>query len=343
MDVTLQQLAEHVSADLKGDALCVIKGLSSLEKAGTGDITFLSSSRFRRFLPSTSASAVILTASDGDEWPTNARVVKEPDGAYAKSAQGRTSSTDAPSGIHPTAVVADDAKISASAYISANAVVESGAIIGDKVHIGPGCFVGKNASIGEHSKLIANVAIYHEVIVGKRVLIHAGTVIGSDGFGFANEGGRWVKVPQVGRVIVGDDVDIGANTAIDRGALEDTIIANGVIIDNLVHIAHNVEVGENTAIAGCVGIAGSTKIGKNCAFGGISGVAGHIEIGDNCQFTGMAMVTHSIKEPGVYSSGIPAQENRVWRKNVVRFRQMDKLEKRVKELEAKLAQLTEEK
>ncbi|MDH5691529.1 MAG: UDP-3-O-(3-hydroxymyristoyl)glucosamine N-acyltransferase, partial [Gammaproteobacteria bacterium] len=191
--------------------------------------------------------------------------------------------------------------------------------------------------------LVANVTIYDDVQIGSRVLIHGGSVIGSDGFGNAKDGEKWVKIPQLGRVIVGDDVEIGANVAIDRGAIKDTLIGNGTKIDNLVHIAHNVQVGEHCAIAGLVGIAGSAKLGKNVAIGGASAMTGHITICDNVMFTGMSMITRSTREPGVYSSGMPAEPNAVWRKNVARFRRLEKLENKLKEMEDRLKSFEAEK
>jgi UDP-3-O-[3-hydroxymyristoyl] glucosamine N-acyltransferase len=217
--------------------------------------------------------------------------------------------------------------------IGANAVIEAGAKLGDNVVIGPGCFVGKGAQLGANSRLWANVTIYHNVIMGSDCLVQANTVIGSDGFGYANDNGQWIKIPQLGSVVIGNRVEIGASTTIDRGALDNTILADGVIIDNQCQIAHNVEIGENTAMAACSVIAGSTIIGKNCSMAGLVGINGHISICDNVIFTGMSMVTKSISEPGVYSSGIPASGNREWRKNMVALRNITGLNQRVKALE----------
>lgn len=336
MSFTLQQLADHVGAQIHGDADCLIHGVADLAEAGEGELAFVASDKFKKFLSATGASVVVLPEELLADCPTNALVVSAPLVAYAKLATLITAEPQPAGGIHPSAVVSDSATLAATAYVGPNAVIEDDVVLGENVQIGANCFVGRGSVIGEASRLYANVSLYHQTQVGERCIIHCGAVVGSDGFGNANENGRWIKIPQLGRVVLGNDVEIGANTAIDRGAMKDTIICDGVKIDNLVHIAHNVQIGDNCAIAACVGIAGSAKLGKGITIGGVSGVAGHIEITDNTHFTGMAMVTRSIKEPGLYSSGLPAESNRDWRKNVVRFRNLDKLEKRVKELEAKL-------
>jgi UDP-3-O-[3-hydroxymyristoyl] glucosamine N-acyltransferase len=234
-------------------------------------------------------------------------------------------------------VVAASARIDPSAWIGPTAVVEDEAQIGPRVYVGPGCIIGANCRIGEDSRLTARVTLCEGSLVGKRALIQPGAVIGREGFGFAKDGEHWVRIPQLGRVRVGDDVEIGANTTIDRGALEDTVIAAGVKLDNLIQIGHNCQIGENTAMAACSGVSGSTRIGRNCTIAGAVGMAGHLDIGDDVHFTGMAMVTRSFADPGVYSSGIPAMPNTEWRRNAARFRHLDELVKRVKRLEDALA------
>ena len=336
MSYTVQQLADHVGARVQGDPNCLIHGVADILAAGEGQLAFVANSKYKKFLNDTRASVVIVPEELLADCPTNALVVKSPLVAYARLAQMLTAEPLPAGGVHPTAVVSPNAKLAATAYVGPNAVVEDGVVLGENVQIGANCFVGKGTLIDDDTMLHPNVSVYHHCVLGKRCIIHCGTVLGSDGFGNANEAGRWIKIPQLGRVVLGDDVEVGANTAIDRGAMNDTVIGDGVKIDNLVHIAHNVEIGDNAAIAACVGIAGSAKLGKGVTIGGVSGVAGHIEIADNTHFTGMAMVTRSIKEPGLYSSGLPAEDNREWRKNVVRFRNLEKLEKRIKELEAKL-------
>ncbi|MCE7617484.1 UDP-3-O-(3-hydroxymyristoyl)glucosamine N-acyltransferase, partial [Vibrio fluvialis] len=241
-------------------------------------------------------------------------------------------------GIAPSAVVADDAKLGNNVSIGANAVIESGVELGDNVIIGAGCFIGKNAKLGDHTKLWANVTIYHNVVVGERCLIQSGTVIGSDGFGYANERGEWIKIPQLGSVRIGNRVEIGACTTIDRGALDDTVIEDNVILDNQMQIAHNVHIGYGTAMAGGTIVAGSTKIGKYCIIGGASVVNGHIEIADGVTITGMGMVMRSIDEKGMYSSGIPLQTNKEWRKTAARVHRIDEMNKRLKAVEKLLEQ-----
>jgi UDP-3-O-[3-hydroxymyristoyl] glucosamine N-acyltransferase len=252
---------------------------------------------------------------------------------FAKAAQLLDTTPKPAHEISPHAIIGEDVELGENVKIGANAVIESGVKLGDNVVIGPGCFVGKGAQLGANTKLWANVTIYHAVIIGTDCLVQANTVIGSDGFGYANDNGQWLKIPQLGSVIIGNRVEIGASTTIDRGALDNTILADGVIIDNQCQIAHNVEIGENTAMAACSVIAGSTVIGKNCSMAGLVGVNGHISICDNVVFTGMSMVTKSISEPGVYSSGIPASANREWRKNMVALRNITSLNQRVKALE----------
>jgi UDP-3-O-[3-hydroxymyristoyl] glucosamine N-acyltransferase len=217
-------------------------------------------------------------------------------------------------------------------------VVEDGAEIGPRVFVGPGCIVGAECQVGEESRLVARVILCPGTQIGKRALIQPGAVIGRDGFGFAKDGDRWERMPQLGRVRLGDDVEIGANTCVDRGALEDTVIADGVKLDNLIQIGHNCRIGENTAMAACSGISGSTQIGRNCTIAGAVGMAGHLEIGDDVHFTGMAMVTRSFLDAGVYSSGVPAMPNAEWRRNAARYRHLDELAKRVKQMEAELAE-----
>ncbi|HSO79379.1 MAG TPA: UDP-3-O-(3-hydroxymyristoyl)glucosamine N-acyltransferase, partial [Chromatiaceae bacterium] len=240
---------------------------------------------------------------------------------------------------HPSAVVAASAQVDPSAWVGPGTVVEEGTEIGPRAFIGPGSVVGADCRIGEEARLVARVTLCAGVRVGRRALLQPGCVIGRDGFGFARDGKRWFRMPQLGGVDIGDDVEIGANSCVDRGALTDTIIEAGAKLDNLIQIGHNCRIGENTAMAACSGISGSTHIGRDCTIAGAVGMAGHLEIGDNVHFTGMAMVTRSFPEPGVYSSGIPAMSNADWRRNAARFRHLDDLTRRVKYLEAELAKL----
>jgi UDP-3-O-[3-hydroxymyristoyl] glucosamine N-acyltransferase len=311
----------------------IISGISTLVRAGTGQISFLSNNRYRNQLQDTKAQAVILHPDELSHCSCSALVMTNPYVGFAKAAQLLDTTPQPAQEISSHAVIGENVDLGVNVKIGANAVIEAGAKLGDNVVIGPGCFVGKGAQLGANSRLWANVTIYHNVIMGSDCLVQANTVIGSDGFGYANDNGQWIKIPQLGSVVIGNRVEIGASTTIDRGALDNTILADGVIIDNQCQIAHNVEIGENTAMAACSVIAGSTIIGKNCSMAGLVGINGHISICDNVIFTGMSMVTKSISEPGVYSSGIPASGNREWRKNMVALRNITGLNQRVKALE----------
>lgn len=334
---TLSALAEQVNGRLIGAADYPIKTVGTLQKAGSDAISFLANSKYRKFLKTTHAGAVIVSADDCDAAHGNVIVAEDPYVAYARIATLLYPAVKvAEPGIHPSAVVEPGTQIDPTAAIGALCFIGAGASVAANVQIGPGCIISPDVSIAENSILMARVTLCHGVRIGQRAMIHPGVVIGADGFGIAHDKTQWIKVAQVGGVEIGNDVDIGANTTIDRGAIEDTIIGNGVKLDNQIQIGHNVIIGEHTVIAGCVGIAGSTRIGSHCAIGGASAIAGHIEICDGVQLTGMSMVTKSISQSGTYSSGIPVEPTREWHKNVVRYRQMDKLQMRVKALEAQL-------
>lgn len=333
---TLAEIASKVGAELIGDADKVITGVGTLQNATTDDISFLANSKYRHYLKDTAAGCVIVSPADVAEVNTNALVVADTYVAYAKTASLLYPEQQDEVGIHPTAVIGSNTLIADTSSIAAHVVIGANVVIGEHVSIGPGCIVENGVVIGANSRLVANVTICRKVRIGERVKIHPGVVIGADGFGIANDKGRWLKIPQVGSVIIGDDVEIGANTTIDRGAIDDTIISDGVKLDNQIQIGHNCVVGEHTVIAGCVGIAGSTRIGANCAIGGGTGIAGHIEIVDGVQLTGMSMVTKSITVAGSYSSGIPAEPTREWHRNVIRYRQLDKLHDKVRQLESQL-------
>ncbi|WP_127477317.1 UDP-3-O-(3-hydroxymyristoyl)glucosamine N-acyltransferase [Sulfurivermis fontis] len=339
MSITLAELAQRLGARLVGDGQRIIDGVATLVGATAGTVTFLTNPRYRKHLQATQATAVILREDDLEFCPTNALVVANPHVAYARTAALFVPALDAIPGIHPTAVVAGSARIDASASIGPHCVVGADCTIGSGAVIGPGCVLEHGVSIGAGTRLVANVTVYYGCRIGDRCLIHAGAVIGSDGFGFANDRGSWVKVPQLGAVEIGDDVEIGANTTIDRGAIENTVLEHGVKLDNQIQVAHNVRIGANTIMAACVGVAGSTVIGKNCTFAGGVGVVGHLEIADGVTVTGMSMVTKSLKEPGVYSSGTPLESSELWHKNAVRFRQLDDMARRLKHLEKELQEL----
>ncbi len=286
------------------------------------------------------AAAVLLTAADAEGFAGNALIVANPYLAYASLSHLFDRKPKAAPGVHPTALVAEDAQVDPSAAIGPYAVIEAGAKIAAGVTVGAHCVIGARCEIGEGGWLAPRVTLYHDVRIGKRVVIQSGAVIGGEGFGFANEKGVWQKIAQIGGVSIGDDVEIGANTTLDRGALSDTRIGNGVKLDNQIMIAHNVQVGDNTAMAACVGISGSTSIGKNCMIAGGVGMVGHIDVCDGVFVTGMTMVTRSITEPGAYSSGTAMQPAAEWKKSVARIRQLDDMARRVKQLEKQLAAVT---
>jgi UDP-3-O-[3-hydroxymyristoyl] glucosamine N-acyltransferase len=338
--MTLGQLAEALGAQLKGPEALPITGLATLQEAGPGQLSFLANKQYHKFLDASGASAVLLKAEDAEGFAGNALIVADPYIAYARISHLFDPKPKAVAGIHPSAVVHEDAQVDASASIGPFAVIEQGARIGANVTIGAHCFVGARCVIGEGGWLAPRVTLYHDVTVGKRVVIQSGAVIGGEGFGFANEKGVWQKIAQIGGVTLGDDVEIGVNTAVDRGALSDTRIGNGVKLDNQIQIAHNVQVGDHTAMAACVGISGSTKIGKHCMIAGGVGMVGHIDVCDNVFVSGMTMVTRSITEPGGYSSGTAMQPLAEWRKSAARIRQLDEMSKRLGQLEKRVDTVT---
>lgn len=336
LSYTLAELAQELGAELRGDGDVVISSIGTLAAATQGQISFLANAKYRSQLSETKASAVIIGDEDVSFCNTNALVMKNAYLGFAKVAQLLDTTPDAAHEIHSSAVIDSSAKLGQGVVVGANAVIEANAELGDNVQVGPGCFIGRGVRIGKGTKLWANVSVYHDSIIGDDCLLQSSAVIGSDGFGYANDAGQWIKIPQLGRAILGNRVEIGANTSIDRGALEDTVLKDGVIIDNLCQIAHNVEIGENTAMAACSVVAGSTTIGKYCVIAGMVGINGHITIADGCTFTGFSMVTKSIKESGVYSSGIPASTNKQWRKNMVGLKNITDLAQKVKQLEKHL-------
>ncbi|MNQ39165.1 UDP-3-O-acylglucosamine N-acyltransferase [compost metagenome] len=337
---TLGQLAERLGATLRGAAGKAISGLATLQEAGPDQLSFLANPQYRKFLSDCRAGAVLLTAADADNYGGDALIVANPYLAYAQLSHLFDRKPRALAGAHPTALVAADAQVDGSASIGAYAVIEAGARIAAGVTIGAHCVIGARSVVGEGGWLAPRVTLYHDVRIGKRVVIQSGAVIGGEGFGFANEKGVWQKIAQLGGVLIGDDVEVGANTTIDRGALADTLIGNGVKLDNQIMIAHNVQIGDNTAMAGCAGISGSTKIGKNCMIAGGVGMVGHIEVCDGVFVTGMTMVTRSITEPGSYSSGTAMQPAGEWRKSAARIRQLDDMARRLQQLEKQLAAVT---
>lgn len=331
---SLAELSEHLGAKLKGDANCQISGIAPLEKAQHGQISFLYSPKFKKFLSTTAASAVVVSPNDIQDGDTNLLVMDNPYLGYAKVAALFLPKPATKMGIHPSAVVGEGCHISPTACIGAKCVIGDNVTIGDHTILSPGTVIGNDSSIGDSCLIWSNVTIYHNCHMGSRVIIQSGAVIGSDGFGMANDKGRWHKIPQLGGVIIGNDVEVGANTTIDRGALENTVIEDGVKLDNLIQIAHNVQIGAHTIIAACVAIAGSTRIGKYCMIGGAASINGHIEITDGVIITATSGVNSSLTKSGMYSAGLPLQPSTEWRKNAVRFKQLDEMAKRLRKLEA---------
>lgn len=340
---TLAQLADQVGGRVHGDGNIAIRGLNTLQDAIDGELSFLANPAYQKYLNSTQASAVIVTEDQLDGVPGAALIHTNPYLAYAQLSHLWEWQFEAQQGSkHATAHIAASAQVAASATIEAGAVVQAGAVIEDDAWVGANTVVGEHSHVGKATHLHAQVAIYHGVTVGKRCIVHSGAVIGSDGFGFAPNQGAWHKIAQIGGVVIGDDVEIGANTAIDRGALDNTVIEQGVKLDNHIQIAHNVRIGAHTAMAAGCKIAGSTTIGKHCIFGGASGVAGHLTVADHVHLTAMTMVIKSLNEPGVYSSGTGVQPNAKWRKSIARLRQLDQLAGRVKKLEQTVKQPRED-
>ncbi|BCE03305.1 UDP-3-O-(3-hydroxymyristoyl)glucosamine N-acyltransferase [Marinicellulosiphila megalodicopiae] len=327
LSLNLNESAEDIS----------FTALSTCLDANENDITFISDAKYLTDIQNCRAKALII--SNQLQAPNfNGIIIKVERAYFAYAKISRLFSTVPKTGssvqshIHPTAFVSPSAKLGERVYIGANAVIEEDVVLEDDCQVWPGSVINAHSYIAKGSILKSNVSVYHNCKIGEHCLIHSGTVIGSDGFGFAPTENGWQKIYQNGTVQIGNNVEIGSNCSIDRGAIGATIISNNVIIDNLVHIAHNVFIGENTAVAGQSGIAGSTKIGKNCTIAGQCGFAGHLDIADNCHFTGQAMVTKSISEPGIYSSGLPLSDNKSWRKLIARLRKIDELTLNVKKL-----------
>ncbi|MEM9334704.1 MAG: UDP-3-O-(3-hydroxymyristoyl)glucosamine N-acyltransferase [Pseudomonadota bacterium] len=333
MSTTLGDLAEQFDCELQGSPAVAVDHVDSLVNANATAVSFLSNAALKHQLLDTAAGAVILRRDDAVDSPVPVLISKDPYATYARIAAVLHAPRALTPGVHGSAVVAEGASLAASAEVAAHAVVEAGAEIGEDCYVGPGCIVGPNCRLGRGSRLLANVTLVTDVEIGERVLVHPGAVIGADGFGNAMTPAGWVKVPQVGGVRIGDDVEIGANTTIDCGAIDDTVIGNGVRLDNLVMIAHNVIIGEHTAMAAQVGIAGSARIGARCLFAGHAGTVGHIEICDDVVVTGKTMITKSITKPGAYSAGWAGEPAKSWAKTVARVRRLGTLLDRVAKLE----------
>ncbi|WP_188150194.1 UDP-3-O-(3-hydroxymyristoyl)glucosamine N-acyltransferase [Teredinibacter waterburyi] len=335
----LQQLAEHLACEFVGDASYEVNAVAPVEVATRSDLTFVAQERLLKLLAECNAGIVLLNPAHESDFSGNKLLVTDPYLAYAKLSKLFDMRVARNQGVHPSAVVSSSAKIAPTAAVSANCVVGDNVEIGENTELYPGCVIGDGVVIGARCLLHANVTLYADVILGNDVIIHSATVIGSDGFGFSPSKDGWIKIHQLGRVRIGNRVEIGANTAIDRGALTDTEIGDGVIIDNQVHLAHGVKVGRNTAIAGCVGVAGSTVIGENCTIAGMVAINGHISIADNTHFNGGTVVTKGNTEAGVFASTTPLQDVRSWRKNSVRYTQLDEMASRIRKLEKALEKL----
>ena len=327
--ITAGELAGRFGLQLRGDADVSVEGVATLGSAHAGQLTFLANPRYRAQLAATRASVVVLDADAAADCPATALIAENPYSAFARIAGLFEQPTVAAPGVHASAVVDPTASIDSAASIGPLVSIGPRARIEAGATIGPGCVIGADCIVGEGSELVARVTLVTRVALGKRVRIHAGAVLGADGFGLAMEGGRWLKVPQLGGVRVGDDSEIGANTTIDRGAIDDTVLEEDVRLDNQIQIGHNVHIGAHTAMAGCSAVAGSARIGSYCLIGGGAGILGHIELCDRVVVTAMSLVTSSIREPGEYSSGTPLMDNRSWRKNAARFKQLDALARRV--------------
>ena len=328
----LQELAARFGLELRGAPDARIHGVGTLEGAGAGQLAFLANPAYRRHLPATRAAAVVLRAADAEASPVPCLVARDPYAAFARlAALFETAPVRAP-GIHPSAVVEAGADIDPSASVGALCFVSARARIGAGALLGPGCVIGEDCEVGAGSELVARVTLVARVRLGERVRVHPGAVLGAEGFGLAMDEGRWLKVPQLGGVRIGDDCEIGANTTIDRGAIEDTVLEEDVRLDNQIQVAHTVRIGAHTAMAGCVAVAGSTRIGRYCLVGGGAGFVGHIEVGDRVTVTARSLVTHSLAGPGEYSSGTPLQPTREWRRNAARFKQLDELARKIANL-----------
>jgi len=333
MALKLVDIAEQTGARLVGDGDCLIEGVAEITSAEKGAITFISNANYLKYLDGTRASAVILKNDALDACNIPALVTDDPRLIYAKAVNLLFPARNKKPGVSSGAIIAENAIVDKLAFIDSGVIIQSGARISDGAEINAGCVVGANVSIGENSILYSNVTIYDGCTIGDNSIIHSGAIIGADGFGFVKDGDSYLKIPQLGFVRIGNNVEIGANTTLDRGAIEDTVIDNGVKIDNQVQIAHSVSIGKNTVISAATAIAGSTKIGSNCLIGGCVGIVEHLTIANDVIITGRTMVTRSITQSGSYSSSTPMDTTGNWRKNSARFRKLDELAKRVNRLE----------
>ena len=332
MQFSLEQIANKLSLPFFGDPAVCVDGIAPIHSAKGHQLSFVVSSKYASELSKSRAGVVILPEEMRESYQGNGIVSPNPYLSYAHVSHLFYPPIEAGSGIHPSAVIDPDAEVHPSASIGANAVVEKGAVVEGQTVVAAGCVIGQGAIVGSHTHLFANVTLYHHCRLGQHCRVQSGTVIGGEGFGYARDKDGWVRINQIGRVVIGDRVEIGVNTAIDRGAIGDTVIEDGVILDNLIQIAHNVRIGRNTAIAGCTGIAGSTTIGSNCTIGGAVGISGHLNITDDVHITACTFVARSISKPGQYSSGVPAEKSSQWRRTVIRLGQLDAMASKLRKL-----------
>lgn len=333
MSFSLGELAVRFGCELRGDPALEVRNVAPLASASDGAVAFLANPLYKSQLAATRATVVVLDEDSAKACPVAALITGNPYATYARIAAALYPAPVAEAGIHPSAVIGAGATIHPTAHVGPLAFIGARSVVGERAFVGSHCVLEENVALAEDARLVARVTLCRGTSIGARSLIQPGVVIGADGFGFAQQDREWLKVPQVGAVRIGADVEVGANTTIDRGAIEDTVIEDGVKLDNLIQVGHNVRIGAHTAVAGCVGISGSTVIGKRCMIGGASGIAGHIDICDDAMITGFSMVTHSITRPGVYSGGIPVEDARSWRRIVARLKRIESLADRLTALE----------
>jgi UDP-3-O-[3-hydroxymyristoyl] glucosamine N-acyltransferase len=326
---TAGALAERFGLTLRGDAAHAVHGVATLARADAHQLAFLANPRYRSQLAESRAGVVVMRAEDAEGYDGTALLAKDPYVAFAKIGALFDHRPPVTVGVHPMAAIDPTAEVDPQASIGPFTSIGPRSRVAAGAVVGPGCVIGEDCVIGAGCELVARVTLVRRVRLGRRVLVHPGAVLGADGFGIAMEAGHWLKVPQLGGVVVGDDCEIGANTTIDRGALDDTVLEDDVRLDNQIQIGHNVRIGAHTAMAGCSAVAGSATIGRYCLIGGAAGILGHLEVCDRVVITAMSLVTHSIREPGEYSSGTPLMDNRSWRKSAARFKQLDALARQV--------------
>jgi UDP-3-O-[3-hydroxymyristoyl] glucosamine N-acyltransferase len=339
---SLAEIAARFGGRVLGDANTQVHQVATLGSAQSGHLTFLASGKYRAQLASTRAAAIIVGEADAEVTQIPRIVFNNPYTYFAKVSTFLNPALQAQPGIHPSAVIGADSQLDPTVHIAANVVIGSDVKIGAGTVIMEGCSIGSGVTIGADVRLYPRVVVYHDCLLGSRLIVHSGVVVGADGFGIAMDEGRWLKIPQIGRVVIGDDVEIGANTTIDRGALDDTVIEEGVKLDNQIQVAHNVRIGAHTAIAGCVGIAGSTTIGRHCRIGGSAGILGHLQIADHVEISSFTLIGKSIREPGTYTGIFPFSKNVDWRKNASHLRHLDELADKIKILQQEIEALRRE-